>query len=617
MIAIWKDSVTLFRKIDCRPHELIGLLLLHVLVLLTEGLTLSLLLPIFAAVAEYGTGGEVGATLPILGSVFEMIGFKPSLESLLALAVVAILIRAILGYVFEVQSFWVKAKVERDARIGITAKLLRVRLSFFDSISVGHLANEIVVELNKAIGVIFEFLRIVTQSALIAMYFTGLVILSIEMTVFLTVTALIGGLGMNWVVRHSHGAGQRVLDTNQSISQWLYSKLRQIRLIRVSQTEDCELQELAQYAISNAVHKVRIKSLAARIRLVAEPFIALGLIVFLYFSVTAFGLSSEYILLFAAMTVRLMPMTIQLGRSVQTLSERAPSMIRILRRIEELERIPEPENTGGNHLEGLRSELRLDNLSYSYPGRGDSVPALNDISLTIPVGSFTALVGPSGAGKSTLIDLLPRLREPTGGSVCFDGVDARGCSLDSLRSAFSFVPQSPEILADTVSDHIRYGNPDAGSNAIREAARLANALEFIEALPQGFETRISGGRELSGGQRQRLDLARALARKADILILDEPTSQLDSESEKALEDSIVEIRSKTNLTLIVIAHRFSTIRNADQIVVMDAGRIVDIGTHDALMARGGWYAQAYRQQTTNNSGVLDDAVDPIMDGGHS
>ena len=210
---------------------------------------------------------------------------------------------------------------------------------------------------------------------------------------------------------------------------------------------------------------------------------------------------------------------------------------------------------------------------------------------------MTALVGPSGAGKSTLIDILPRLRTPQKGEVLFDGVPQSEFSTESLRKAIGFAPQSPQIFNVSPAEHIRYGCPDASMDDIIGAAKGAQADEFIQRLPNGYNTPL--GEEairLSGGQRQRLDLARALVSQAPVLVLDEPTSNLDADAEGRFRDALEHIRKERQITIIIIGHRLSTIQNADQIVVMQEGRISQVGNHDELISQGGWYARAYDKQ---------------------
>jgi ABC-type multidrug transport system fused ATPase/permease subunit len=211
---------------------------------------------------------------------------------------------------------------------------------------------------------------------------------------------------------------------------------------------------------------------------------------------------------------------------------------------------------------------------------------------------MTALVGPSGGGKSTLIDILVLLRRPAAGRVTIDGRDSRDYALDSLRRAVAYVPQAPQLFDVTAAEHIRYGRADASEAELREAAQRAGALAFLDAAPEGFALRLGeGGARLSGGQRQRLDLARALVRRAPILLLDEPTSNLDADSEHAVLDVLKRLRADKAATMIVIAHRLATVAMADQIVVLDGGRVAARGTHRELVAAGGWYAEAFARQS--------------------
>jgi ABC-type multidrug transport system fused ATPase/permease subunit len=244
---------------------------------------------------------------------------------------------------------------------------------------------------------------------------------------------------------------------------------------------------------------------------------------------------------------------------------------------EEIEEISDIEE----ELSQLNGNLVLDALTFSYPSRPDE-EVLHDISFEIESNQLVALVGPSGAGKTTLTSLLLRLHEPTGGNILFDGRNSRDFSLSYLRNQISLVPQDIFLFGGTIGENISYGRPGATDAEIIEAARKANAWEFIERFPEGLNTLVGErGTQLSGGQRQRIAIARAILKDPKILILDEATSSLDSESERLVQEALETLM--TGRTSIVIAHRLSTIRKADQILVMDQGRIVERGTHEQLI----------------------------------
>lgn len=258
-----------------------------------------------------------------------------------------------------------------------------------------------------------------------------------------------------------------------------------------------------------------------------------------------------------------------------------------------------PEATGGASAgvpgSRLSGRVALESVSFAYPGRPD-VPVLREVSFECGPGDRVAIVGPSGAGKSTLISLLMRFYEPDRGSILLDGRDARSIPLDELRSQMAIVPQEVLLFGGTIRENIGYGRMDATSGEVEEAAKKANAHAFISAFPEGYDTAVGDrGVKLSGGQRQRIAIARAILADPSVLILDEATSALDSESEHQVQEALEELMK--GRTSFIIAHRLATVRKADAIVVLDKGRIAEIGTHDTLVTRpDGLYAMLARLQ---------------------
>jgi subfamily B ATP-binding cassette protein MsbA len=276
-------------------------------------------------------------------------------------------------------------------------------------------------------------------------------------------------------------------------------------------------------------------------------------------------------------------------KSVMFFNDKLQAGMAALERLSEL--VDTSPEASGDRKEVPMGAIEVDEVRFTYPDAEE--PALRDLSLRIEPGQTAALVGSSGAGKSTVASLIGRFWDPQEGRVTIDGQDIRTFDLAALREHIALVPQDPTLFSGTVADNIRYGEPDAPDDAVRQAARMANAHGFIQHLPDGYDTQIGErGVRLSGGQKQRVAIARAILTDARILLLDEATSDLDSESEAVIQDALDGLFARGDqLTSIVIAHRLSTIEDADTIFVMEDGQLVESGPHDELLARGGRYAE--------------------------
>jgi ABC-type multidrug transport system fused ATPase/permease subunit len=326
-----------------------------------------------------------------------------------------------------------------------------------------------------------------------------------------------------------------------------------------------------------------------------DPMVVMAGLIILYLSTEVFHMTLAKTSIFIFVLLRLMPYTKDLLKSKQSLAGFSGSLFRVKDLLDKSLRAN--VIVGGNKTDlKMKKGLRFENVAFRYsPANGF---ALKDLNIFIPAAKMTALVGRSGAGKSTLADLIPRLRVPEAGKITVDDVPIEDFRLGTLRRSIAFVSQEGFLFNDTIESNIRYCSPDASQEEIIEAAKMAYAHQFIREFADRYQTVVGErGVKLSGGQRQRIILARALLQKASIIILDEPTSSLDSESEHYIQKAMERLRTDQNITMIIIAHRLSTIRRADQIIVLDNGRVIECGSHGELMHEDTWYAEMVKIQT--------------------
>ncbi len=400
-----------------------------------------------------------------------------------------------------------------------------------------------------------------------------------------------------WFITSIGRRMRRVFRTTQAetgeMTRMLDDAFKGIRQVKAYAMEEHERQRAGRTFYG--LYRLMLK--ATRVRALSVPALeTMGGVVFA--GVLAFGgwqvlhgqaTVGSFMAFFAAALMAYQPMRRVLNTNI-TLQRGLASSERVFEIVDLEHTIRERPDAVPLKLSG--GAVRLDGVGFSY---GDGAPALRDVTIEAPAGKVTALVGPSGAGKSTVLNLIPRFYDATAGAVTIDGQDVRAVTLDSLRGAIGLVTQDTGLFNDTIRANIAYGKVGASDAEIAAAARAAAADEFIRALPQGYDTEIGErGITLSGGQRQRLSIARALLKNAPILLLDEATSALDTESERQVQDALK--RLMKGRTSIVIAHRLSTVMDADIIYVIDRGRVVESGGHDELVARDGLYARLNRMQ---------------------
>lgn len=395
------------------------------------------------------------------------------------------------------------------------------------------------------------------------------------------------GTALRNLSRESFEGNQQLTDTAQEA----LSNQNIVKAYRAEARESSRFTAVAQRIVRANLRTARISGFAPP----AIEMIGVGFIVVLLFfgqkEILSGRMNQAQFLAFLLFLVRSYDPMRKLSRLQNSMEQALAAAHHVWEIMDEHAELPEKKDARA--LQPLTEAIELKNVSFGYANEERSV--LRDVSLVIPAGAMVALVGESGGGKSTLTKLLPRFHDPVSGGVFWDGVDLRDAKVESLRSHIALVTQETVLFNDTVRHNIAYGKPQATQAEIEEAARVAFAHDFIMELPHQYETIVGErGIFLSGGQRQRLAIARSLLVDAPVLILDEATSALDAESERFVQQAIGNL--VRNRTTVVIAHRLSTIRRANTIVVMESGRIIEMGTHAELLAKGGQYRRLYELQ---------------------
>ncbi len=483
--------------------------------------------------------------------------------------------------------------------------LLDLGMPFFS----GQRSGQLVARINENINGVRDLLNITLTSlgrdavSLIAL--VGVMLFQeplLSLAVFLVGPPL--GFAINYLMRRVRAVSRQSVEVNSRLIGAMQETVQGITIVKAFTMEDQlrkRLDEMIVWAENRANKIARVAERTVPIAEILAGIAVSSAIAYAGFRTIEEGQLPGSIVAFITALMLAYDPARRLAR-VQVGLERSLVNARMIYEILDLEPHQRDNGHAGNLSVG-NGEIRFENLSFGY---GIDMPVLDGVDLVAEAGKTTAIVGSSGAGKSTLIALVQRFYEPTSGRILIDGQDIATVSMNSLRSSIAYVSQQPYLFEGSIRDNIRYGRADATDDEIETAARLAHAEEFVMAQANGYETPVGeNGITLSGGQRQRLSIARAIVRNAPILLLDEATSALDNESESRVQAALDQIMA--DRTTIVIAHRLSTVVNADKIVVMDAGRIAEQGTHEQLMAiENGLYRRFHDLQAPRMLELEDD-----------
>jgi ABC-type multidrug transport system fused ATPase/permease subunit len=581
-------------------YRVIGVIIaLSLTVTVTEIFGIGIFLPIFQFIRLNGDLQSLVSESTLWEYIIVLFNFfnvDPSFVLLLLISFSFFLFRQLFMYIKLVYNVAVRQRISKTLRDKTFNRYIDADTSYHDSVPVGNLVNVITTEVNSAVMGVMAPMDLVAYIMILLGYLSMLFLLSWQMTLLSIVVLLFASRMPNIWIKKSANTGRKLVNANNLMSEFLVGRLRSPRLVRLAGTAKAEKNEFHKLTQEQRKYAVHSSILQAKTEVVMDPIVVGLSLVFLYFAYTSLQLQIEVIGLYLVIALRLLPVVKGIITQWQTVQRYLGSIEIIENRLESMSKSFE-HDTGTKSIKKLNHSIEFDNVDYHY--LSSSVNTLKGITIKLKANEMTALVGPSGSGKSTLVDLLPRLRLSTKGLVSIDGVSIEKYTLKSLRKIIAYSPQTPQIFNGTVKNHILYGKKNATDKEVLEAARLSGAEGFINLLPEKFDTILGEDAvNLSGGQRQRLDLARALVKKAPILILDEPTSNLDAESEEMFKQALSDIYKEKNTTIIIIAHRLASISAADRIVVLNHGKVEAAGSHlELLRNRSGWYAKAWKIQS--------------------
>ena len=535
--------------------------------------------------------------------IYSTVGYdKIAILKFACIAVLAIaILDAICSYAEKYLTTSVGQWVTHDLRRVLYSHIQRLSLAYHDHKQTGDLISRVTSDIDAiqsfiTTGLLSTLINVITLVGMVTVMFYinwrfTLIALSVAPVLFMIVYTY---------TRRIKKASRAVRKKEGEIVSVIEEVLGSIRVVKAFAREDYELRRLEEESLEGVEISLRARGLKAKLTPIVQIIVAVGTCLVLWFGtrmVLSTTLSAGSLIVFILYLGKMYKPMQELSKMTDAYSKAAVGYERIqevLQTDKEVKDLPR-----SRPAPRFRGQIEFEHVHFYYT---QDAPILKDVSFKVEAGQVAAMVGPTGAGKTTIISLIPRFYDPISGTVKIDGTDIKEFRQKSLRQQISFVLQETVLFHAPVWQNIAYGKPEATRAEILKAAELANASEFVEKLPDGYNTVVGErGMTLSGGQRQRIAIARAIIRNTPILILDEPTSDLDASSEKLVFEALD--RLMEGKTTIVIAHRLSTVRKADVIFVVKDGDIVETGKHDDLLQRGGLYSELYRLQYGEQSEV--------------
>lgn len=598
-----EEFVLLKKYIAPYKGRLVIISLLAVVCAFFEAINLGALVPLLQMMASQNAPG--GTLWQILTTAFSAIGLELNILNLLTVMTFLFIIGQFLLYQKKKMQANLWFRLSADLKERIFSTLLSADIRYHYSQKTGQFNDILTRESEYAATSVFAVTEIFTYLIFIVVYTAMLLYISVQLTIICLLIAALTLYFLNAMIIRSKNLGIRAVETSMRVNEFISERLSLLKLIKIFSTEGLEDDHFkvltSRYADDNTSYMLN----GIKIETVFQIIIFTIAIAILYISTFVYEIPLALLLVFIFILIRLTDPLRQTNAQRHSLAGELASLEKIDHVLLSAANARTIED-GKREFSGFSGSIRFSDVGFSYT---PSSPTLENISFTVQKNELVALVGASGGGKSTLVDLLIRLIEPDRGSILIDDTDIREFNIGSYHTRIGFVSQESYLFNDTVTSNICYGAGDCDRERVIAAATIANAHEFILGLPKGYDSELGErGIKLSGGQKQRIALARAIYKDPSILILDEATSSLDSESEKVIQQSIANIKHR--YTIIAIAHRLSTIENADCIIVIEKGGVVEQGTHTDLLQRGGVYAKYHQLQHSGEPERNDHSTSP-------
>lgn len=516
----------------------------------------------------------------------------------IAASIIAIfVVRGLFWYGQNYLMSYVGQSVIVDIRAAVFKKLQRLSVSFYDKNKTGTIMSYVTNDVNAVQSAMVEnTIEMITEGFILIGSVVAMIYLDWRLTLFTVCTFPVVLWFMEFFGKKIRKTGGRIQECTADITSVLQESVASARVIKSFVREDYEVDRFDVENRANFRANMKNAQLMATLTPVVELVAAIGVTMIIWYggnNVINGTITAGSLVAFLTYAVNISNPIKRLTRVIGNIQKALAAAQRVFMIIDMPEEIAESRDA--KQLPEVSGKVEFQNVSFAYDDKGN---VITDLSFSVKPGEVIAIVGPSGAGKSTIANLLPRFYDVNKGDIKIDGHSVREVTLDSLREQVGIVPQETMLFNGSVYNNILYGRLDATKEEIEAAAKAANAHDFIMQLTDGYETKLGDrGVNLSGGQRQRIAIARAILKNPRILILDEATSALDTESERVVQEALD--RLMVGRTSFVIAHRLSTVKNADKILVLEKGNLVESGTHDELLALDGLYAHLYKIQYRN------------------